>query len=323
MKPLVAAALSSAILLGIALFWTMLADRRRQMLQQRLRSVVASTAASRIEPLPPVTIRRRISQGSSALGRLPAYLWSRLQAEFVAAGNSVGILHLLAAGCIVGVAIFAFATRLLELSPPLALAKSGVAAVASAIAVLKVAQNRYRMRFLDAFPDALDLVCRAVRAGLPVNEAMAVAAREIPDPVGRELRQALSEIQIGVEPDEALQKMADRVRVPDFRFYVVALSLQRRTGGGLAETLTNLSSVIRARKALRLKARALSAEARASAAVLAMLPFIVTAVLSLFNPQLMTVLFTEPRGRFMLGVAIATLVTGIITMAMIIRRSVR
>jgi tight adherence protein B len=130
-------------------------------------------------------------------------------------------------------------------------------------------------------------------------------------------------MQIGAEPQDALQRVADRVRVADFRFYVVALTLQRRTGGGLAETLTNLSAVIRARKALRLKARALSSETRASAAVLAVLPFFVGGLLYVINPGLMSVLFSDPRGRFMLGVALFSIFAGIWVMGVIIRRSLR
>ena len=187
------------------------------------------------------------------------------------------------------------------------------------MALVRLFQARYRAQFLEVFPDALDLICRAVKAGLPVTEAMAAAGRDIADPVGSELRAALHEIQIGAEPQDALQRVADRIRVPDFRFYVVALALQRRTGGGLAETLTNLSAVIRARKALRLKARALSSETKASAAVLAILPFIVCGLLYAINPGLMSVLFTDPRGRFMLGFAFISIVVGIGVMAKIIK----
>ena len=104
---------------------------------------------------------------------------------------------------------------------------------------------------------------------------------------------------------------------------MVALTLQRKTGGSLAETLANLSSVIRARKALRLKARALSAEAKASAAVLAALPFVVGGLMYVMNRDLGRVLFVDPRGRFMVGVAFLSLVTGLGTMAAIVRRALR
>lgn len=322
MSPLVLAVLGTTVLLGVTLLWTTLADRRRQALQQRLKGVVATTR-SQDDPAPTLTLRRRMSRRSKSLHQLPAFLWAKLEAEFIAAGNSIGLLHLIGVGLIAAIVAFGFTTRLLDLSAITAMVLSGLAAPVAAITVLRLYQARYRRKFLDVFPDALDLVCRAVRAGLPANEAMSVAARDIADPVGSELRLALSEMQIGVEPDEALHKVADRTRVPDFRFYVVALSLQRRTGGSLAETLTNLSNVIRARKALRLKAQALSAEAKASAVVLALLPFVVTALLYLFNPTLMSVLFTEARGRFMLGVASGTLATGVVVMITMIRRALR
>jgi tight adherence protein B len=111
--------------------------------------------------------------------------------------------------------------------------------------------------------------------------------------------------------------------VQDFRFYVVALILQRRTGGGLAETLGNLSSVIRRRKEVRLKARALSAEAKASAVVLAILPLVVGGIMYMSNRPLMSVLFSDPRGRFALGLAMVSLLAGIAVMVFIIRRSLR
>ena len=110
-------------------------------------------------------------------------------------------------------------------------------------------------------------------------------------------------MRIGIDIDEAMQHTADRIRVPDFRFFVVALKLQRRTGGSLAETLANLSSIIRRRKEIRLKARALTSEAKASATVLGLLPVVLGALLFFLNHDLMVPLLSDPRGRFMLGVA--------------------
>jgi len=123
--------------------------------------------------------------------------------------------------------------------------------------------------------------------------------------------------------NDALQETADRIRVADFRFLVVALVLQQRTGGSLAETLGNLSGVIRARKALRQKARALTAEAKASAAVLAILPFVVGGLMFVLNHDLAMTLLDNSRGRFMVGVAFLSLVTGLTTMAVIVRRALR
>ena len=324
MNSLALTVLSAIVLLGAALLWTTVANRRRQGVQQRLKAVVSTTARSEDEPVASLSLRRRISQaGSGAWHELPRVLRARLEAELAVAGNRIGSPHLIAAACLGGGAVFALAFYVLGLSLVLVLLLAGAAAPVAATGLLRLAQARYSASFVDVFPDALDLVCRAIRAGLPVNDAMAVAAREDADPVGSELRQAMSEMQIGVEPQEALQRVADRIRVPDFRFYVVALALQRKTGGSLAETLTNLSTVIRARKMLRLKAQALSSEAKASAAVLAMLPFGVGGLMYLFNRDLMSILFTDPRGRFMLGVAFSTLVAGILMMRSIINRTLR
>jgi tight adherence protein B len=186
-----------------------------------------------------------------------------------------------------------------------------------------MAQARYRRKFLDVFPDALDLIRRAIKAGLPVNESLAVASNEIADPVGSELRRTLDEVKIGVQINDALKQTAERIRVADFRFLVVALTLGQRTGGSLAETLGNLSTVIRARKALRQKAQSLSAEAKASAAVLAILPFVVGGMMYLMNRDLVRSLIDDPRGRFMVGIAFLSLVTGLTTMALIVRRTLR
>jgi tight adherence protein B len=211
----------------------------------------------------------------------------------------------------------------LGLNPVFAIILGGAAAMAAPTLLLRLAQSRYQRRFLDIFPDALDLVGRAVRAGLPVADAMEVAAHEIGAPVGSELQQTLDETRIGVEMEEALQRTADRIRVPDFRFYVVALALQRRTGGSLAETLANLSNIIRRRKEIRLKTRALTAESRASAIVLGVMPFVFVAGLSVLNPKLLSALLVDPRGRFMVGYALLSVFTGIAVMFWMIRRSLR
>jgi len=317
------AALGTMVLLGAAFLWTALADRRRGSLQQRLKAVVTITRSAD-EPVATLTLGRRLSRaGPGSFYSLPAAFWERLDSEFAAAGNRIGLPHLVVAACVAAIIVFGLVSRVLALNLGFAVLLGGAAALAAAIALLRLAQSRYRNRFLDVFPNALDLICRAVTAGLAVTEAMAVAAREIADPVGRELRQVLDEVRIGVEPHDALERAANRTRVADFRFFAVAIKLQKRTGGSLAETLANLSAVIRARKMLRLKARALSAETKASAFVLALLPFVVGGLMYVINRNLMSVLFSDPRGQMMLGFASLSLLAGIAVMAVLIKRSVR
>ena len=313
--------LALPVITGVMVLWARRRDRRRQVIQQRLRTVTAGPVDG--EAVPKLSLQQRIRRAPAPVFRFHRQLRARLDAAFEATGNRIGLPHLMIAGLIAALIVMPFAGRMLALNPALTVLLGGSAAAAAPMLVLCLAQSRYQKRFLDVFPDALDLVRRGVKAGLPVNEALAEAGREIADPVGNELRRVLDRVQIGVAMIDAMQEAFNRVRVADFRFLVVALALQQKSGGSLAETLANLSGVIRARKALRLKARALSSEAKASAMVLAALPFAVGGMMYLMNRELVLPLFVDPRGRLMLGVATLSLVTGLGAMAMIIKRAVR
>jgi tight adherence protein B len=247
---------------------------------------------------------------------------ARLDSALAATGARIGIPHL-AVTAILADAMIGFAATVTQTPPALTIALIGAALVGAPALLLRLAQSRNQRRFLDIFPDALDLIVRAVRGGLPVLEAIELAAHEIRAPVAVEFERMLGEIRIGVEMEDALQHAADRIRVPDFRFFVVSLLLQRRTGGSIAETLSNLSAIIRQRKALRMKARALTAESMASTVVIAIMPFVAGVGLFLINRELISILFIDPRGRFMLGVAVVSLLFGIAVMKMMIRKSLR
>jgi tight adherence protein B len=311
---------SLPVITGLTLLLVMRADRRRQFVQQRLHAITVGRDDSKSAP--PLSLLRRAAS-PTAVFQLPRKFNVWLDAALDSTGNRIRLLHLIVVGLIAAIIVILFVSRLLALNSALVMLLGGVAAMAAPVGFLRLAQSRYRSRFLDVFPDALDLIRRAVKAGLPVNEALGVAGREVADPVGSELRRALDQMQIGVQMVDAMQQVSNRVRVADFRFLLVALSLQGKTGGSLAETLANLSAVIRARKALRLKAHALSAEAKASAAVLAALPFVVGGAMYVMDRDLVQTLFVDPRGRFMLGVMFASLVTGLMVMASMVKRAVR
>jgi tight adherence protein B len=313
--PILVAVLGSTVLLGAVLFRVLRTERRRATLELRLKAI--ATAAPSADRLV-MSLRRARQQRRP----LPALLLARLDPALAAAGNRIGLLHLAATG-IIAASMVGLVTALVQLRPALAIALAGAGAVGAPALLLRLSQSRHQRQFLDIFPDALDLIVRAVRAGLPAPEAIELAAREVGAPVGSEFRRMLDEMRIGVEMEDALQDAADRIRVPDFRFFVVSLLLQRRTGGGIAETLSNLSIIIRQRKALRLKARALTAEATASATVVATLPFVAGVGLFLINRELMSVLFVDPRGRQMLGIACLGLLFGIAAMKAIIKSCLR
>lgn len=165
--------------------------------------------------------------------------------------------------------------------------------------------------FLNLFPDAIDLMVRALRSGLPISEAIVGASQEIGDPVGSEFSTIESGMRMGRDLDSLLWDIAKRIDSPELRFFIIALSVQRETGGNLAETLANLSDLLRRRKMMQQKVRAMASEARASTAILGSLPFVVTSILFLTSPTYIKTLFADPRGIMLTGVAIGMLVTGI------------
>jgi|GraSoiStandDraft_54_1057290.scaffolds.fasta_scaffold145199_2 tight adherence protein B len=321
-EPILLALILIPLLLGGVLFAVLRSQNRREPLQARLKSMMATAA---VEAAPSLLSSGPSTQKTGGSGplRMLRTLRTRLNTELLATGNRIGLLHLALAGFIAAAALLLFSLVLLGITPEKAAVLCGAAALATPVFLLRHSQRRYQNRFLDLFPDALDLIGRAVKAGLPVLDAMEVATQAIPAPVGSEFRRTLDEVRIGVEITTALRHAAERVRVPEFRFYVVGIGLQNRTGGSLTDTLANLSHVIRRRKELRLKIRAFTAESKMSVMVLSALPFIAGGLQLLINYDLMVTLFTDPRGRFMVGLALASLVSGTAVMAYIIKRAMR
>jgi tight adherence protein B len=315
------AALAIMLLLGVGLLSLLVAEQRRRLIHARLSAVAPSRRGGGAAATGPL----RLAQPNESMrGRaLPLKLREALDTAYTQTGNRIGPLHTLGVGLAAGGAGLGLTLDVMDLGTPLSFALSLGVAVGAMYMFLKMAQGRFKRMFLDVFPDALDLIIRAVRAGLPVLDAMGIAATEISDPVGSEFRRILEEMRIGFDPGLALQRASERIRIPDFQFFVVSLALQRRTGGGMAETLQNLSNVIRRRKELRVKSRALSAEAKASATVLSLLPVVAFIGLFMLDRPLMSIMFTDPRGRFMLGLGITSQIVGILMIFGLIRRMQR
>ncbi|MFM6949536.1 MAG: type II secretion system F family protein [Novosphingobium sp.] len=149
--------------------------------------------------------------------------------------------------------------------------------------------------FTAKFPDAIDLLVRGLRSGLPVTETLGVVASEVPGPVGEEFKLVTERIKIGKTMEDALQDTADRLNTPEFSFFCITLAIQRETGGNLAETLANLSDVLRKRAQMKLKIKAMSSESKASAYIVGVLPFMVFAMIYMINPAYLSGFFSEPR----------------------------
>jgi len=176
-----------------------------------------------------------------------------------------------------------------------------------------------RLKAFNArFPDAIDLMVRGLRSGLPISETLGIVSTEIGDPVGTEFRMVTDKIRIGRTMDAALQDMAERLGTPEFQFFVITLTIQRETGGNLSETLSNLSDVLRKRAQMKLKIKALSSEAKASAYIVGSLPFLVFALIWMEDKPYLEGFFYKPPLMLAGMVAIGMLLTGAGIMAKMI-----
>ncbi|MEA3068228.1 MAG: tight adherence protein [Sphingomonadales bacterium] len=150
-------------------------------------------------------------------------------------------------------------------------------------------------KFNSNFPDAIELMVRGLRSGLPITETLGIVASEVPGPVGIEFRMVSDKMKIGRTMEAALQETADRLGTAEFQFFVITLAIQRETGGNLAETLSNLADVLRKRAQMKLKIRAMSSESKASAYIVGSLPFIVFTLVWMINPHYMAGFFSDQR----------------------------
>ena len=173
--------------------------------------------------------------------------------------------------------------------------------------------------FEKQIPEALDLMGRAMRAGHAFPTAVQMVGDEMADPIGQEFRTLFDETNYGVPQQVALLRLADRVPVSDLAYFVVAVSIQRESGGNLAELLDNISNIVRARLKLLGQVRTLSAEGRLSAWILIALPFVTGALIHIITPQFMAILWTDPTGIRLVAAAFVIMTLGVLWMRSIIR----
>jgi tight adherence protein B len=171
-----------------------------------------------------------------------------------------------------------------------------------------------RKKFSGHFADAVDVIVRGIKSGLPVHDCFKIIARESPAPLGPEFQKLVEGLGVGLTLPQALDKMYERMPTPELKFFSIVIAIQQKTGGNLAEALNNLSVVLRARKMMGEKIKALSSEATASAGIIGSLPPAVMILVSLTTPAYMAKLFTDPRGQFMLLIAVAMMAFGVFVM---------
>lgn len=170
-------------------------------------------------------------------------------------------------------------------------------------------------KFTTRFPDAIELLVRGLRSGLPISETLSVVASEVPDPVGIEFRGVVDRMKIGKTMEESLEETSKRLGTPEFKFFCITLAIQRETGGNLAETLSNLATVLRQRSQMKLKIKAMSSESKASAYIVGSLPFIVFGLIMMINPDYMTEFFIDERLMIAGGGGLVWMGLGVFIMA--------
>jgi tight adherence protein B len=173
-------------------------------------------------------------------------------------------------------------------------------------------------KFQKQFPEGLELIARALRAGHAITSGMALAAEEFEDPLGREFATVIDEINFGNSITDALKNFAERIGCLEVKYFVVSLIIQRESGGNLAEIIENIATVIRERFKLQGKIRALSGEGKLSAMILIALPLLVITAFKFMNPGYIDVLFSHPLGRLMMVVAGIMMAAGVLVMKRII-----
>lgn len=175
--------------------------------------------------------------------------------------------------------------------------------------------NKRANAFVQGFPDAVDIIVRGVKSGLPLGECMVIIAQESPPPVGEEFRLIIESMRLGLTLGEAMDRAVKRVTMAEFRFFAIVLGIQQETGGNLAETLSNLSEILRARKKMKNKVKAMSSEARTTAMIIGCLPIVMALLLWATAPDYIALLFTTSAGKINIAVGLTSITIGSTIMA--------
>lgn len=310
--------LFAAIIFGIEgayLWWTSAHGAAAQRVARRLQ--VMSGGPGRAERIS-ILKQRRFSRHDLLdrwLHRLA--LAHRLDRLLVQSGRSwsVGQLILATLGALVVGAVLAMVWPI-----PLPM-RCAAALLFASLPLMMVRRARIRRlrRIEEQLPEAADFIARALRAGHSFTNVLQIVGNELSEPLSGEFRIAREEINYGVPMNEALHNMAARIPLTDLRYLIIAVLIQRETGGNLAEILTNISNIIRSRLKLLAQVRVLSAEGRMSAWILGLLPFGVTSMLVIVNPDYVRLLWTDPSGIKLLWCAAFMIVIGVIWLRKVIR----
>jgi len=293
------------IFTSLVLWLLVQADREKRRHQARLNRV-------RRDKMPaPVKMARQKAIRDSETKTLLTWI------EFHLAQTSLRltVTELLVQVALAVLGIYAVSVLFLGLRPVTAVPLAVAGPVILATMVIRSSKNRYRAAFTEQLPEALDVFARGLRAGRPVSDSLNIVVETSEGPINREFTQSHDEICMGTSLSDSLARLEHRVPTPEVSFFSVAVSLQSETGGNLIETMEGLATQLRERRKLRKKARALSSEARASAVILASLPFAVAVLLAVLNGAYLAPLYQDARGQVMSILAVSSIGLGVFMMA--------
>jgi tight adherence protein B len=303
------AAIFAVLVLAVSGAATPRTRRRFEQIRERARGTPRSEAAAR-----PLARRESATPRIDRLARRLLPRRDMLAARLARTGRPISIgqyaIATLVVGALAAVALIFFA----RIGPLPGVLFGAVIGAGLPHWVIGHMGKRRIAAFIALFPEAIDLMVRALRSGLPISEAIIGASHEIGEPVASELRGVENGMRLGRDLEALLWDIAQRIDTPEFRFFVIALSVQRETGGNLAETLANLSDVLRKRRQMRAKIRAMASETRATTLILGGLPVVVMIILALTSPEYLKPLYTDVRGIFLDAVAAIMLGSGIFIM---------
>ena len=236
-----------------------------------------------------------------------------LDSRLKQAGLSITVRTFWIIGGVLGV-VAALGAIILHVNPLVALGVGFAMGFGLPRWVLGFMIKRRMKKFTEEFPNATDVIVRGIKSGLPVMDCLRLIGRESPEPLAAEFRRLVESLGLGMSIETGLEKMYERMPTPEVRFFAIVLSIQQKTGGNLAEALNNLSTVLRARKLMREKIKAMSGEAVASAFIIGSLPPGIVILMKIMSPDYLNPLFEDPRGHGLLLFAAIWMSSGVFVM---------
>jgi len=305
----------SLLLLLVAIAVTSSAGSARNHTVRRIRAVEQRFAGVRVGADDTVRLDRQADPAPWA-NRVRSLMPSIrvLQERIDRTGREIPISRFAILCLGIGLAVALLLFLVLGQPLPVCLAGGIVAGLGLPFVTLDVLAKRRVAQFIAEFPEALDLMVRGLKSGLPLGESISTIARDMSGPIAEEFSYADEATQVGVPLEDALTQIGKRITSPDYRFFAVAISVQRETGGNLGETLQNLADILRKRRQMKLKIRAMTSEVRTSAYVIGAMPFIIGAGIGAVSPEQTSLLFTDPRGKIMLAIGSVSYLLGVFSM---------